>query len=338
MVIGNYSLNYNTTLVNNRTGKVRILHVWDQAGVACILAKYQIRHGHQSRVIRIEGDKYGIYHFYDDFITNVPEGQFFDKCIEEASRADVIHIHGPINVLFKLRRRFGKSKTIILHYLGTDIRGLNPSSKATIPPLHSILAIVIKAITMKLRGLPMPKQYIHILAQMLADGVLVATPDLLQNVVKGVYLPIPVDTEHFVPDRKPNNNKKRAVTFRTEVTNVSKVMEYCKSNNVNLDIEVYDRTKNPIMYADMPNFLKRYEIYVDIRYIKDAILHNLSSTALQSLACGLRVLDYQSSYHDTFPLEHEADNVSTQALRFYEIKERSFLSYIWYFIFRLTRT
>ena len=317
--------------------KVQILHVWDQAGVACILAKYQIRHGHQSRVIKIEGDKYGIYHFYDDFITNVPEEQFLNRCVEEATRSDVIHIHGPINVLFKLRRRFGKSKTIILHYLGTDIRGLNPSPMSTIPARHSILSIIIKGITMKLRGFPLPKQYIHILAQMLADKVLVATPDLIQNVVKGVYLPIPIDTEHFFPDLIANNNKKCALTLKTEVTNISKVIEYCKSNNIDLDIEVYDRTKNPIMYADMPKFLKRYKIYVDIRYIQQTILNNLSSTALQSLACGLRVLDYQLRYHDTFPLEHEADNVTTQVLRYYAIKEKSFLSYLWYFVFRLTR-
>jgi hypothetical protein len=317
---------------------VRILHVWDQAGVACILAKYQIRQGHQSKVLKIKGDKYGIYHFYSEFITEVPEEQFFVRCIEEASRADIIHIHGPINVLFKLRQRFGKSKIIILQYLGTDIRGLNPSPISTTPVRPSILSIVIKSIATKLRGLPLPKQYIHILAQMLADKVLVATPDLIQSVVKGIYLPIPVDTEHFFPNHSPNKNRKCALTLNTEVTNISKAMEYCRRNEIDLDIEVYDRTKEPIMYADMPKFLKKYRIYVDIRYIKQTLLNNLSSTALQSLACGLRVLDYQLKYCDIFPIEHEADNVATQALRHYVIKEKSFLGYLWYLIFRLTRS
>jgi hypothetical protein len=316
---------------------VRILHVWDQAGVACILAKYQIRQGHQSKVIKIKGDKYGIYHFYSDFITEVPKEQFYVRCIEEASQADIIHIHGPINVLFKLRRRFGKSKTIILQYLGTDIRGLNPSPISTAPVRPRILSIIIKGITMKLRGLPLPKQYIHILAQMLADKVLVATPDLIQSVVKGTYLPIPVDAEHFYTDHMPDSNKKCALTLNTEVINISKAMEYCRKNEIDLDIEVYDRTKDPIMYADMPKFLKRYSIYVDIRYIKQTLLNNLSSTALQSLACGLRVLDYQLRYRDIFPVEHKADNVTTQVLGHYAIKEKSFLSYLWYFVFRLTR-
>lgn len=316
---------------------MRILHVWDQAGVACILAKYQIRQGHQSKVIKIKGDKYGIYNFYSDFITEVPEEQFFVRCIEEASRADIIHIHGPINVLFKLRRKFGKSKTIILQYLGTDIRSLNPSPALTTPVRPSILSIVIKGISTKLRGLPLPKQYTHVLAQMLADKVLVATPDLIQSVIKGTYLPIPVDTEHFFPNHMHDNNKKPALTLNTEVTNISKAIEYCRSNGIDLDIEVYDRTKDPIMYADMPKFLKRYSIYVDIRYIKQALLNNLSSTALQSLACGLKVLDYQLRYRDMFPIEHEADNVTTQAFRHYAIKEKSILGYLWYLVFRLTR-
>jgi hypothetical protein len=44
---------------------MRILHIWDQAGVACIIAKYQQLEGHNSEVIRISGyDPYGINNFY----------------------------------------------------------------------------------------------------------------------------------------------------------------------------------------------------------------------------------------------------------------------------------
>lgn len=42
---------------------MRILHVWNQAGVASIIAKYQILRGDDSRVIKISSaDKYGINH------------------------------------------------------------------------------------------------------------------------------------------------------------------------------------------------------------------------------------------------------------------------------------
>lgn len=91
------------------------------------------------------------------------------------------------------------------------------------------------------------------------------------------------------------------------------------------------------MYAEMPGFLKKYQIYVDIRYIKQTILRNLSSTALQSLASGLRVLNYQLKYLDTFPVEHDPITLTRQLLSLYAVEGRRFSSYLWYFAFRLTR-
>jgi hypothetical protein len=91
------------------------------------------------------------------------------------------------------------------------------------------------------------------------------------------------------------------------------------------------------MYADMPGFLKKYQIYVDIRYIKQTILRNLSSTALQSLASGLRVLDYQLNYHDTFPVEHDPVNLTRKLLGLYVVKRRRFSRYLWYLAFRISR-
>jgi hypothetical protein len=317
--------------------RMRILHVWDQAGVACIFAKYQIRSGHQSKVIRIEGDKYGIYQFYRNYVTNVQKDEFVDRCLDEATSADIIHIHGPINILFALRRKFGRSKTIILQYLGTDIRGLNPSEKLTTHNRPSIFSIITDVALRKIQGKSLPKDYIHILAQKLADVVLVATPDLTQYVDKAVYLPIPVDTEHFIPDAVPDQ-KKCALTFNTEVTDISRAIDYCNKNNIHLDIEVYDRTRNPIMYEEMPDFLKRYQIYVDIRFIKQTILKNLSSTALQSLASGIRVLDYQLKYHDRFPVEHDPVVLTRQLLRLYTVKGRGYGRYLWHFVFRVFRS
>src|SRR6185436_3124143 len=84
---------------------MRILHILDAAGVACIYSKYQRKQGHDAKVIwnRDVLDKYGIYDFYRDY---------------------VIHVHGYIDILFELRKKFHRQKKIILHYHGTDIRGL----------------------------------------------------------------------------------------------------------------------------------------------------------------------------------------------------------------------
>jgi hypothetical protein len=91
------------------------------------------------------------------------------------------------------------------------------------------------------------------------------------------------------------------------------------------------------MYAEMPDFLKRYQIYVDIRFIKQTILKNLSSTALQSLASGIRVLDYQLKYHEKFPVEHDPVALTRQLFRLYTVKGKGYSRYLWHFAFRVFR-
>src|SRR5919198_568497 len=274
-----------------------ILHVGDQAGVACILAKYQqLLQGHEAKVITVRNyDKYGINAFYNEYTLNVALEEFAEKCIEKAKQADILHIHGGIDILLKLRQKFGRSKKIILHYHGTDIRGLR---KQKLPHRSQLSDLAIKSIIMyrRLRGKMLFRKRMHTEAQKMADKVIVSTPDLLQLVAEGVHLPNPIDTE---------------------VTDIQWALDYCKRNNIVLDIEVYDRMKNPIMYNAMPNFLRRYKIYVDIRYVNKTTLQNLSKTALEALACGLKVLDYQLQYHQGLPIEHNPTNVISRLSTIY---------------------
>ena len=58
------------------------------------------------------------------------------------------------------------------------------------------------------------------------------------------------------------------------------------------------------MYTELPRFLKRYKIYVDIRYVDGKILPNLSKTGLEALACGLDVLDFDLRFRHGLPIEH----------------------------------
>ena len=140
----------------------------------------------------------------------------------------------------------------------------------------------------------------HTKAQKLVDAVCVSTPDLLPLVRSdGIHIPIPIDIEHFSPNNNSKRELKDAFTINSEVTNIQR--DLCKKKQINLNIEVIDRTKNPIMYADIPDFIREYRTYVDIRYVNDIILENLSSTALQSLACGLSVLDYELQFRLACP-------------------------------------
>jgi glycosyltransferase involved in cell wall biosynthesis len=284
---------------------MHILHI-DPCGFACIFAIYQRLQGHESKVI-IPGyqDKYGIIKFYKDYVVWVPEQEFFEKCIEEASRADIIHIHSLINVLFKLRKKFGRSKKIVLHYHGTDIRGSHQPVERSTSQSNLAYALFLKA---KMRARKLLRNRRHLKAQRLADAVIVSTPDLLQWVTNCTYLPNPVDIDHFKP-QTIYEKKKNALIIKTEVTDTRWVLDYCKNNNINLDIEVYDRAQSPIMHADMPNFLRQYTVYVDIRYVNETVLQALSKTGLEALACGLKVLNYRLECRQGLPIEHDPRNV-----------------------------
>jgi glycosyltransferase involved in cell wall biosynthesis len=296
---------------------MHILHVWDQAGVAYTLAKYQELQGHEAKVIMIgDHNKYGLIEFYKQYILNVALEEFTEKCIEKAKSADIIHIHSRIDILLKLRKKFGRSKKIILHYHGTDIRGLK---KQKLPHRSQISDLAIRSIMMYrgLRDKVLFKKRMHINAQRVADTVIVSTPDLLQLVAKGIYLSNPVDTDHFKPDSLLKNEQKEALTIDTEVTDIQWALDYCKMHNISLNIEVYNRIKAPIIYKDMPDFLRRYKIYVDIRYVDKTILQNLSKTALEALACGLKVLDYKLKYRQGLPREHDPINVISRLSTIY---------------------
>ena len=289
---------------------MRILHILDAAGVACIYSKYQQMQGHDAKVIWNKDvvDKYGIYDFYKDYLINVTYGKFTETCIEEGETADVIHVHGYIDILFALRKEFHRQKKIILHYHGTDIRGLKKQQL----PHRSLLSDTMIKLKMFYRN-----KIGNVRAQKLADAVCVSTPDLLPLVSSGIHIPIPIDTEHFSPKNNSKGELKDAFTINSEVTNIQRALDVCKSNQINLNIEVIDRTKNPILYADIPDFIRRYRTYVDIRYVNDIVLENLSSTALQSLACGLSVLDYKLQFRRGLPSEHDEVNVATQLSKIY---------------------
>lgn len=289
---------------------MRILHILDAAGVACIYSKYQQMQGHDAKVIwnKDVADKYGIYDFYKDYLINVTYGKFTETCIEEGETADVIHVHGYIDILFALRKEFHRQKKIILHYHGTDIRGLKKQQL----PHRSLLSDTMIKLKMFYRN-----KIGHVRAQKLADAVCVSTSDLLPLVRSGIHIPIPIDTEHFSPKNNSKGELKDAFTINSEVTNIQRALDLCKKNQINLNIEVIDRTKNPILYADIPDFIRGYRTYVDIRYVNDIVLENLSSTALQSLACGLSVLDYKLQFRRGLPSEHDAVNVASQLSKIY---------------------
>jgi hypothetical protein len=303
---------------------LKVLHIHDQAGVACILAKYQRMNDIKSKVLSSNKiDKYGILKFYKDYVDLVDRDNFVEYCLSEAKSADIIHIHSAEQLVIKIRKALGNSKKIILHYHGTDIRGLknknNPNS-STIQNTKTRTKAFAAKVKNRLRLIQMGYyRSLRTESQKLANEVLVSTPDLLLLLPHAKYLPNPVDVDHFSKDdinyNKVHNNN--ALTIKTTSGDIQKTLLYCKENNINLKIDVLDRTKTPILYEEIPNFLKKYNVYVDIRIVNDKILENFSKTALESLSCGLKVLNYKLEYIERLPEIHNPVNVTHELENIY---------------------
>ncbi len=281
--------------------------------MAFVMAKYQRLNGHDSKAIMVkEYDKYGIGKFYNEYVIDATLDDFDQKSIDEARSADILHIHGRSDMVFKMREKYGNSKKIILQYHGTDIRGIK---KQKLPHRSKLSDLAVRGIFTyrRVRDAILIKKRIHSKAQLLADAVIVSTPDLLPLISKGTYLPNSIDTDHFTPEQGSSRSERtRALTMDTEATDIRLTLNKCKKHNVDLDIDVYNRIRDPIMYWDMPAFLKKYGLYVDLRYVDGKILENLSKTALEALACGLDVLDYKLNRRHGLPVEYDPINVTSR--------------------------
>ena len=296
---------------------MKILHLNDQAGVSCVLAKYQNKIGNDAKVIKVSDDKYGIYEYYRDYVQLVRQDEFINKSLQEAKHYDIIHVHSLFGMIFYLRKKYGTSKKIILQYHGTDIRGVDNFEERKRQFNENLLLLVLKIIKNKKKNKIINRIATHRLAQILSDSVLISQKDLSIYVKNAKYIPIPIDLDHFYSHENPNRRK--ALLFKTEASNIKKTLETI-TNNFNFSAEVHDRISNPIKYSKMPEFLNQYEMYVDIRFIKEHLLEDLSTTSLQSLACGLKVITPQLKILSTFPLQHDPTQIVDRLLKLYKQK------------------
>ena len=261
---------------------MNILHVWDQAGVSCVLSKFQRKIGHKVSILKRNGyDPFNFFSFYNEPLYDLDGKKFINFVIDESKKYDVIHVHSLYKIVPLIRKKY-KEKIIILHYHGSELRNglLDPS-------LHKLINE----------------------ADQKADLVFLSTPDLTKyQSEKRIYIENPIDIDHFKPLKKRTSEEKY-ITFKTSQTDFGSFKEYLQKNNLKIDVTIHDRTINPISYGHMPEFFSNYSVYVDIRIVKNVIIESLSKTALEALACNLRVLSFDLRYLDKFPPNHSAANV-----------------------------
>ena len=266
--------------------KVKVLHLIDIAGIASIISYYQNKHDVEKSNL--------FFHKKNDFsstISNYYEGKSFKKfkkllfsSLSQKNNYDIIHIHSA-EYLVPIFKIFGKK--VVLHYHGTDIR----------KPKNSL-----------------DKK--KIFCRSLADMIIYNAENMLPKIItfrdiKKRYLPNPIDTALF---RFTNNKKKRCISYIS--TSLDKEKTIGAIQDV-METEIIDPSNQQIPYPMMTKLLSKYETYLDIRITPwEQTLDELSTTALQALACGCRVFHNQKFISD-FPQKHDPKSVIEKLHSYY---------------------
>ena len=289
---------------------MRVLHVGDASGIPYILAKYQNRSGlcRADVVTRALGLPHGIAaHYKSDEWRRVPfrrspvwragstrrlalAARFEDLVCRMARPCDVVHVHGGgVDTLPALRRRLPR-KRIIMHHHGDNLRAMDPSYREA-----------------------------H---ERHADKVLVSTPDL-REYGGHEWLPNPVDTDLFSPRAPARNGRAVCFVIRDEPRGVKARLLEGEGDGgrrrVPFDCELHDTNERPVPYADMPDFLSGYECYIDIKWLPiGKVMAALSTTGLQALAVGCKVVDHRFEVLEGLPGEHRPEAVASRLQEHYE--------------------
>jgi len=262
--------------------RMKVLHVWNTAGVASTLAKYQSKIlGWRTWVLtRKVYDKYG-FTTYGKAMT-LPNTIFKLILLYTIRNYDIIHVHSLDELLPKIKDLY-PNKPVILHYHGSEIRN-----------------------KWSLR-----KRYWK-----LADVIIVSTKDLLESAPQErvYYLPNPVDTEIFKPILSIRI-KNTALFIYDNHPKYKASLEWAKSiaKKKRLKLIVHNRAVKPIKFLDLPLFLNRFEYFIDHKWTPA-----LSKTALEALACNVKVIRWDGKVIENLPSQHKPENVIKALIKIYK--------------------
>lgn len=254
---------------------MKVLHIWNTAGVGSVIAKYMDRiYGTQSWLMhRRAFDPYG-FTVYGELLDS-RACIFKLKCLLEARKYDVIHVH-TIDELVPFLKLLYPHKPVVLHYHGSEIRG-----KWGLKKNYWEKADLIFYSTLDLKE---PE-----------------TPDM------ALYLPNPVDLDYFRPCPKACERGKAAhFSYRAD----DLAHQYAEKYNLKLDI--YDKENHGNMpYIAVSGYLCKFEFYIDVKRDRNGNLYRipLSKTALEALACGLKVIDWKGDQIEGFPQDNHYERV-----------------------------
>jgi hypothetical protein len=273
--------------IKKQNNNLKILHLFDIAGVSTTLAHYQNKLGHQAEIYSHSSlDIFRYSELYDQTKLFNHFKVLLAYLLLKVKCFDIIHVHYYDNFVRYIKKLYPK-KPVVLHYHGSDIRYQKEEEERK-------------------------RNWQE------ADLVLVSTLDLQRLYPDFVYLPNPVDSDLFT--RKNNFIPRTSLFLQNHCcSNQARELSHELAERKNLQLTIRTREEKTVNYVNMPSLLEQFEYYIDIRQEphKKRFLDPLSLTALQSLKLGSKVLKTHSVY-SSFPAEHEPIVVVKQLLKYYE--------------------
>ena len=250
----------------------RILHVWNTAGVASVVAKFTDRQYHtKSRVItRKAADRVGLTTY--GTVYNDGPARFFLRALLTARTADIVHVHSLDRIVPWVKRLY--DKPVIMHYHGTDIEGRWGEKEGRWKR---------------------------------ANYLAVSTPNLLEGApASAVFVPNPVDTDIFRPSGGARDPRS-ALSFRYGMD--GEAAKAAKS--LGLDLTFLDRwtVRHDAMPEALSKYAYFIDMRKPPQH---GVARSVGKAALEALACGCRVVDWSGKVLEDLPKENDPLAVSAR--------------------------
>ena len=136
----------------------------------------------------------------------------------------------------------------------------------------------------------------------------VSTSDLLDILPDATHIPVPCDLDLFEPANTIQHPLNNWLTInRNHQREMIEPIIKQKYENV----QYVDRDRCYWMYSEMPNFLRMFKNYVDMKFTYDnppRLLPDMSATGVQALACGLKVWNGDGPIRQPHDVLHRHDS------------------------------
>lgn len=294
---------------------IKVGHFWNICGIGGLLARYlDDYYPGEYESVAIDRGHADVYSQNNEktLVWHNRAMVWLAKCFWYARKLDIIHVHIGVQWL-KYYRNFYPGKKLIIHLHGTKIRG-RWNQEAEV---------------------------------LLADGILVSTPDLLEGAPEGtMYIPNPVDEELIARIRckqRMNGRYKDGLAFHVDRFAPDVAKEYAEARG--LELKVFDRDKDFRQHREFLELVASHEYYINVErfrfldevgsheyYIdvkrdfpgyayEDRVLEAFSLTGLEALALGCKVIDWKGDVHEGLPKEHTGKEIAKKLDEFYQLLE-----------------